>query len=535
MATGNQQQRLAAADLLDGWRAPGITDVDPWAPATLTPDRMAALRSWSRSAKAATGPALTTAADDLDALAAAPTAIAAGAVRERLLRFGPALLPQVVARLKTDPPDPAGGRLAALRYRLCATDRLAVDWPGGFDRVTSADALVRRQAAADLVTVAKAEDAPLLTELFADADPFVRERTLKALRAVGGSDTNRALVRLLGDPEPNVRAAVLNTLADSPDETLAGDLARFAAAEPDVDLVVHAVHVLELTPGGESFRALVSLLDHPQWRVRGEAAESMLGRMSGRESAGVLPSQTAAALAGLERRLEDPEGYVVTRAAGTLIKSGLSDSIGPLMAVAERRSDVARDVLKALANDARTGTPFVGRIRKLARSQHASVRSAAIAALVELDPNNCGADVAAALGDADASVRAAAVRATVAVLSTLKPNDENPITGSAIASAGWYAAFRAGRGRPQWLTDGATAMEQAMRTADAATRVDAAIVLCALGRDEPGLADADRRRRPADGRGHRRAGLAVVAVGASARAVRRRPQGGWVRGGRSAA
>ena len=493
LAGGGQQQRLSAADLLDAWHAPGMADVDPWAPATLTPARLAALRSWARSAKTiapATRPA--SAADELDALAAAPTSIAARAVRERLLRFGPPLLPQVVARLRTNPPDPARGRLVALRYRLVATDRLAGDWPGGFDRVASADAQVRRQAASDLVTVARAEDAPLLTELFADGDPFVREQSLKALRTVGGADTNRALLRLLADPEVNVRAAVLNMLADSPDADLGGDLARYAAAEPDVDLVVHAVHVLELTPGADSFSALVSLLDHPQWRVRGEAAESLRGRLSGNETGTATDDQKTTAYAALEKRLDDPEGYVVTRAAGTLIKSGLGDSVGPLMAAAQRRPDVARDVLKALGNDENVGRPFVPRIRQLLRSEHAGVRSAAVGALAELDAADCGPDIAAAMSDPDANVRAAGVRAAVTVVTSLEPGDG--------ATADWFAAFRRGQGRPAWLGDAAPALEHAMRTADdPATRVNAAVVLCALGRDDaawPVLTAA--AARPAD-------------------------------------
>jgi HEAT repeat protein len=493
LAGGGQQQRLSAADLLDDWHAPGIADVDPWSPATLTPARLAALRSWARSAKAVT-PATrsASAADELDALAAAPTAIAARAVRERLLRLGPALLPQVVARLRANPPDPARGRLVALRYRLVATDRLAADWPGGFDRVASADAQVRRQAASDLVAVARAEDAPLLTELFADDDPFVREQSLKALRTVGGADTNRALLRLLADPEANVRAAVLNTLADAPDADLGGDLARYAAAEPDVDLVVHAVHVLELTPGADSFSALVSLLDHRQWRVRGEAAEALRGRLTGNESGSATDDQKTAAYAALEKRLDDPEGYVVTRAAGTLIKSGLGTSVGPLMAVAQRRQDVARDVLKALANDPNVARPFVPRIRELLHSDHAGVRSAAVGALAELDPGNCGPDVAAAMADPDATVRAAGVRAVESCISSMER-----IVGR---DGEWFEKFRKGEGRAAWLGEAAPALDRAMRTAvDPATRVDAAVVLCALDRDDaawPVLAAA--AARPAD-------------------------------------
>ena len=471
LATGSQQQRLAAADLLEAWHAPGMADVDPWAQATLTPARLSALRSWATSAKpvAATQPA----ADELDALAAAPTAIAAAAVRERLVRHGPPLLPQVVARLSADPPDPARGRLVALRYRLCATDRLAADWPGGFDRVASADVQVRRQAVAELAAIVRPDDLRLLTELFADADPFVREQALKDLRAVGGPETNRALVRLLADPEPNVRAAVLNTLADDPAPDLAGDVARFAAAEPDVDLVVHAVHVLELTPGDASFAALVSLLDHRQWRVRGEAAESLRGRITdGQASA----DQKAAAFAALGKRLDDPEGYVVTRAAQTMIKSGLGESLDRLMDAAGRRPDVARDVLRAIGTDADAGKPFIPRIRKLARGPQPGVRGAAVVALAQLDPDGCGTDVSAALADPDPDVRAAGLRAMMAVLKALEPN------GAHVAD--WFVAFRRGDDRPGWMAAVVPTVRRMTATAgDPPSRVNAATILCALDQE----------------------------------------------------
>ena len=493
LATGSQQQRLAAADLLDGWHAAGIGDVDPWAPATLTADRLAAVRAWAKSAHPATTAPVVPVSDELDALATARTPIAAAAVRERLLRYGPAVLPQVVKRLAANPPDPARGRLVALRYRLCATDRLAAAWPGGFDRVASADAQVRRQAAADLVTVATSDDLLLLGELFADADPFVREKALLALRTVGGTETNATLVRLLGDPEPNVRAAVLNTLADNPSSELAKDVAKFAAAEGDVDLVVHAVHVLELTPGATSFDALVSLLDHKQWRVRGEAAEALRGRLSGREPGGdsVTPQQKAAGFAGLVRKLDDPEGYVVTRAVQTITKVGVdADTMGPMMAAAGRRADVARDVLKAVAGDGSLGQQFLPGIRQLSHSNTAGVRAAAVAAVVEVDPDGCGPDVQAALADADPAVRSAGLRATVGVLASLLNGSgnrrRNPLTGESTAiTAEWVDAFRTkGVNRPAWLAGVGPVVAKAMATApDRADRVAAAVVLCAVGRD----------------------------------------------------
>src|SRR5262249_34213793 len=123
-ATGPLQARLAALELLREWQAP-VADLDPWRPETLTEPPLKAVRGWAANAnpRAEAGPKpltpeqLAAARQDLDRLPAAPEAEAL-AVRERLARFGPALLPEVYARLKQPPTDQARERLTALRYRL---------------------------------------------------------------------------------------------------------------------------------------------------------------------------------------------------------------------------------------------------------------------------------------------------------------------------------------------------------------------------------------------------------------------------------
>ena len=178
LTASSLQQRLSATDLLDQWGAP-VGHLDPWTP--ISAGDLATLRKWAASAKpqAATQPVVT---DELDALIAAPTEIDARAVRERLVRYDETILPQVADRLKAHPDDPARQRLVALRYRLVATDRLAAAWPGGFDRLASADSAIRRSAVSELSTIANADDHRLLRELFTDNDPFVREQSLKLLR-----------------------------------------------------------------------------------------------------------------------------------------------------------------------------------------------------------------------------------------------------------------------------------------------------------------------------------------------------------------
>jgi HEAT repeat protein len=104
-------------------------------------------------------------------------------------------------------------RLVALRYRLAAAGNLALNWPGGLERLAATNAEIRHQAASELATMATAAEQPLLLELFSDPDPFVREVALRGLKTVGGEEAIASLAGLLNDPEPNVRAAVLKQLA----------------------------------------------------------------------------------------------------------------------------------------------------------------------------------------------------------------------------------------------------------------------------------------------------------------------------------
>src|SRR5437868_5269094 len=136
----------------------------------------------------------------LDRLAAATDADAA-AIRERLSRHGPALLPDVYARLKNPPTDQLRERLTALRYRLVAADALALNWPGGLERLASDDPRLRHAAIQELARRAAPTDEALLLELFSSPDALVRELSLRILHSTVGRQSTAALVELLGDPE----------------------------------------------------------------------------------------------------------------------------------------------------------------------------------------------------------------------------------------------------------------------------------------------------------------------------------------------
>jgi HEAT repeat protein len=505
---GSLSQRLSAVDLLEQWSAP-MAGVDAWQPSTLTPERITELRKWAGShsstqlpkAIPGTAPAVS---DELDALILAPTEIQARAVRQRLVKFGPTILPQVYSRLGKSPREPGRHRLMALRYRLVATESLASDWPGGFDRLASADSEIRRTAITDLTDHAKPQDHRLLSELFGDQDPFIRAQSLKLLRSLGGADTNREMMSLLADPEPNVRAAVLDTFAETPDPSAVADLMRYAGAEKNTDLVVHVVHVLEQTTGPEAFDGLLTLLKHPQWRVRGEAAESLRGKL---RSSGVTDEQKDAANNALVKLLDDPDGYVVNRAAGTLIKCSFEVSARALMARVQNRPDLARDVLKAIADDPSVGKTVLPQIRKMTASTQPAVRIGALAALASLAPADCGVEMSTAVRDPDPLVREAALHGAQTALAAMIPGDPpaagapNPLFGGVppqvSPTLAGIAAFRLGRGRPQWLNDMEPQLEQALRVD--ATRIPAATILCSLGKEDlamPVLLNAQRGEVP---------------------------------------
>jgi HEAT repeat protein len=117
-----------------------------------------------------------------------------------------------------------------LRYRLTASAALALNWPGGLERLAATTATTRHQALKELESRVTAQDEPLLLELFSSADPFVREISLRALKDVSGANAAGALVKLLDDPEPNVRAAVLAQAGESL-ATLRGTIALTTAGQ----------------------------------------------------------------------------------------------------------------------------------------------------------------------------------------------------------------------------------------------------------------------------------------------------------------
>jgi HEAT repeat protein len=516
-AKGNLLTRLSCLDLLSEWKAP-LADIDPWQPETLTVERLKALHDWAATAKsaapaAATQPAtrpavlappqLDEARREIARMLAAPTEDEARALRERLARLGKALLPEVQARLaaETLADGQARQRLLALRYRLAASDELAIGWPGGLERLASADAQTRHSAAEELAARATPDDGPLLLELFADSDSLMREISLRGLQAVGKGDAGRALVALLNDPDLNVRAAVLKQLASEPSAAMLTAVIDFAQHESDPDLVVHAVRVLRESKADRAIDGLLAVLGHANWRVRAEAAEALAEMTSDRGGISPTPARKAQVNVAMIKLLDDPDGFVVSRAVLALAGADVATAMDAMAKAAEAHPELAGDVIRGMTQSSKSRFAAERHLRAFCFHKDNKVRSQAIAALCSIT-GNVEKEMKALLKDPDESVRMWAAAALFNMINSWRPNGR-PGThseggflgiGARIVEdkndpAEWANDFRAGKGRPSaWLADLVPDLEKLATAKGAETRLDGALPLLALGPPDKPLA-----------------------------------------------
>ena len=517
-AKGSLQARLTALELLQAWKAP-VAAMDPWRPESLTAARLKALRAWTSQAA---GPAkkvsdeLTSAdlasarADIARMLKAADEEATAG--RERLARQGRALHPHVNALLKEATVDLARERLTALRYRLVASDALALTWRGGLERLAATAAGPRQQAVQELVARATAADEPLLLELFSNPDSLVRELSLRALKEVAGPRATPALTRLLNDPEPNVRAAVLKHLAEQPSKALVATIVAYARSEKDADLVVHAVRALRAAGGPSVTAGLKDLLKHESWQVRAEAAEAMskaIDRYNQQSQA-----SNADICVALVKLLDDPDGFVVSRAIPALAAADLALAVEPLVRAAGKHPDLAPEIVRTLSNHGTMAATSIPHLRTFCRHADAEVRAAAIAGLCGLvvrvngpemsgprrshfgfqtpppitaTPESIQGELRGALQDRVGQVRQAGGEAVFTYLENvwrasfttgeIKPDDLEP----------WLAKYQAGKDRPAWLAALIALLDANLGAATPEERLAAALALVALGREQKAL------------------------------------------------
>jgi HEAT repeat protein len=551
---GKLTARLAVFELLNEWKAP-LDGIDPWSPGTITPQRLDGLKKWAAdqkdrrpttgpTTKPTTGPSstrptaaaasselppdvLAAANRDISLLLAATSAFEVRALRERIARVGPALLPEVSARLKSAATEQERVRLAGLRYRISASDALAAGWPDGFDQLASSSSETRHRAVDELAGRATAADGALLLELFADADPFVRETSLRVLQSTGGEIAAASIVRLLNDPEPNVRAAVLKQLAEHPAPNTEGNVIAFVQREKDPDLIVHAVRVLRETKTKGAASAVLALLTHESWRVRAEAAES-LGKMIENKGGSTAVKQTAMerkadVYAAMIKLLDDPDGFVVSRAVIVLRDAKVPAAVEPLVAAVDRRPELAADVLKAISDGGNAAS--LKYLRQFCTHANPTIRASAVKALVKSLPGGAGKELVAALKDDVPAVRISAAGAATEAIATLRPDPDEEVQTSGFLGFGskserktrdmeqWLARFRGPTGRPDW-TKGLIEPLEAMVAkkppgATDAEALAAAVPLVALGSDAQALPVLKSAAGSDDAAARRSAGAAL--------------------------
>ncbi len=516
IAVGPLAVRLSALELLREWDAP-VEAIDPWQPATITEQRIKALHEWAAAPHATdaapgslTVDQLASARDEIERMLAATSDVQAVAIRERLTRLGKALSPDVYERLNHVTEDRDRERLTALRYRLVACDALALNWPGGLERLSATRAQTRHQAATELAKRATPQDAPLLLELFSDPDGLVREISLRALHAVG-ENASDALIKLLADPEPNVRAAVLKQLAEKPSAKLVKPISTYVAKEGDPDLVVHAVRVLKAIQGKAALKALEPLLSHQSWRVRAESAEAIGDAL--KRSYELQADDKADLYATLIKLLNDADGFVVGRAVVALHDTDLIAAVEPLEKAAESHPELAADVIAILSGKA-MATKSADFLRKSCRHQNDAVRAAAIMGLCTAGLGSIDAEIRAGLDDGSKRVRMAAAGGLLKTMEARRPKEEggedadddsdgglissifssrstrkkSPSTQSQPAEENdWLAKFRRGSGRPGWMASTKPLLEKMLQANDAEERIAAAVPLCGLGEDDKAI------------------------------------------------
>ncbi len=425
---GGLSSKLCAIELLSEWKAP-VDGLDPWQPETLTEPRITALNKWVATAQPLPPPSQNqTDLKEAD-IAAIRDAIAkmksaspaeAQAIRERLARLGPALLSEVRTQLKQADTDLERERLTALRYRLVVRDKLVFEWPGGLERLSATEVPTREKAADELAARATSADEALLLELFSDPAPLVREISLRTLTKVGGVSANSALIKLLDDPEPNVRAAVLGQLNETSAQSIVPQISEYVAREKDADLVVHAVRLLRKAKGKPALTTLLKLLEHESWRVRAEACEAV-AEMTSNRSGGGVPA-TPEVHAALIRRLEDEDGFVVSRAVRGLSDADVVASVEPMVKAIANHPELGAEIVTSLAQGSNRRSKAVPHLRKLAGHERPAVRAAAVAGLCTVLGDGAKTELNAALKDSDVEVRIAAANS----LYTMIEQRQNP-------------------------------------------------------------------------------------------------------------
>ncbi len=124
----------------------------------------------------------------------------------------------------------------------------------------------------------------------------------------------------------------------------------------------------------------MGLLEHPSWQVRAESAEALHECTSS-----VTDEQKADVYAAMIKLLDDPDGFVISRAVITLQSADIAAAVEPMVKAANNRPEIAPDVVKALAEGSKMRASAAAHLRKFCQHPDAVVRAAAIVGLCQVE------------------------------------------------------------------------------------------------------------------------------------------------------
>lgn len=367
----------------------------------------------------------------------------------------------------------------------------------------SGDSLVRSAAVAALARTGGQAAVPLLVGLLRDPDAAVREKAAQALGAPGAPgrpEVTQALLAAMKDPDPLVRTRAVSALAEiGPDEAALETLTA-ALEDPDEAVRLGTVKALaRMQKAGVG--ALLQALSNSRPEPRAAAADA-LGAIRDPRAAGPLL-----------KALDDRAWNVRETALRALARMPEVPDLGPLRTVVRRRSPrnwahaieiLARYKDKACLKEFAAAVMHYDRHVAAAAAQalgqlgadgadplfqalkhpQGEVRHHAAKALAQMDVPGVKERLAAALGDADRTVR----EATASAVQQSPPRTRTPEMVAAILRANVRNVHD--RSRDELVRIGGAAVKPTaalLRDADAEVRVAAVEVLGRIA--DPGVVE----------------------------------------------
>ena len=172
--------------------------------------------------------------------------------------------------------------------------------------------------------------------------------------------------------------------------------------------------------GTPALNTLLTLLEHESWRVRAEACEAVSEMISPRSGGGM--QATPDVYAALIRRLEDEDGFVVSRAVRGLSDADVVASVEPMVKAIANHPELGAEIVKSLCQGSNRRPKAIPHLRTLCSHERPAVRAAAVAGLCMALNDGAKDELTAALRDPQSEVRIAAARS----LYTMLEQRQNP-------------------------------------------------------------------------------------------------------------